>query len=519
MSVSQSSAATIALDAVSADPLVALVDAQRIAGQHVASGHQLSQRGQFVEAEVHYRKALALAPDHALAHSNLGWTRQMQGDNDGALAGYQQALQIDPHLRIARRNLAMLLVRLGRRDESLHLWHEELLDGPEGLAWMQNLVSTAMQALDLTLAGEYATILAALRRATPWYPQRRDDSMVPLPVQAPDVFLTIPKLRHDIEQFEYLQRQGVLGDEFTAIIEDYQRVIASLEPRGPDARTPLDAEAQRSIGHVYNRIVHIRHTPRVQQVFSDKWDPKAIESQYLDKPLGLVVVDDFLSDEALESLRLFCHESTVWSGNRYGHGRLGAFFHDGFNCPLLLQIAEELRQALPRVIVDRYPLRQLWGFKNGEYLPAGSTTHADFAAVNVNFWITPEEANLDDKSGGLIVYDVDAPLSWDFATYNGRPEVIKAFLQQQNARAITIPYRQNRAIIFNSDLFHASAGLRFRPGYENRRVNITMLYGDRESDVHHRNLAGQDPMGGPDGRPAAWRSAAFSRARTRPGGA
>ena len=49
-----------------------------------------------------------------------------------------------------------------------------------------------------------------------------------------------------------------------------------------------------------------------------------------------------LSSEALESLRLFCLESTVWTGNRYAHGRLGAFFQDGFNCPLLLQIAEEL---------------------------------------------------------------------------------------------------------------------------------------------------------------------------------
>jgi hypothetical protein len=32
-----------------------------------------------------------------------------------------------------------------------------------------------------------------------------------------------------------------------------------------------------------------------------------------------------------------------------------------------------------------------------------------FAAVNVNFWITPDDANLDEKSRGLVVYDVDAP--------------------------------------------------------------------------------------------------------------
>jgi len=342
---------------------------------------------------------------------------------------------------------------------------------------MQDLVSTAMRARDLTLAGEYATILTALRWGSPWYPRLRDGSVVPVPVQPPDVFLTIPKLIHDIEQFEYLQRHGVLGSEFTPIIKEYERVIDRLVPRGTNVRVPLDPEEHRPIRHVYNRIVHIRRTSRVPRALSGKWDPAAVESQYLDKPPGLVVVDDFLSGEALQNVRLFCLESTVWSANRYAHGRLGAFFHDGFNCPLLLQIAEELRQALPRVIGDRFPLRQLWGFKNGQSLPADSTNHADFAAVNVNFWITPNEANLDDTSGGLVVYDIDAPLSWDFNTYNGRTDFIKPFLRRRDAGSVTIPYRQNRAIIFNSDLFHATAGLRFRPGYENRRVNVTCFTG------------------------------------------
>jgi len=491
---------------IAAEPQAAWQD-----GIHVPAGMTKLRRDSSVEAEGCYRKAIEMDPYDPIAHNNLGWTRQMQGDCDGAVANYQRALQLDPRLRIARRNLATLLVRLGRRDESFHLWHQEMLaDSSEGLSWIQELVSTAMRARDLTLAGEYAALLAQLRWGSPWYPPRRHDPLLTIPVRPPDVFLSIPKLIHDIEQFEYLQSHGVLGEEFTAIIKEYQRVIERLAPRGIDIRAQLEPEERRAIGHVYNRIVHIRRTPRVKRALSAKWDAAAVESQYLNKPPGLVVVDDFLSKEALQEVRLFCLESTVWSANRYAHGRLGAFIHDGFNCPLLLQIAEELREALPRVI-DRYPLRQLWGFKNGQFLPGDSTNHADFAAVNVNFWITPDDANLDETSGGLIVYDIDAPLSWNFATYNGRSDVIKPFLQRQEARPITIPYRQNRAIIFNSDLFHATAALRFRPGYENRRVNITMLYGDREHDVHHPRLSQQDATGWPE----AWRSAAFSRTRAR----
>lgn len=518
MNVHQSGAATIDTHAISTDGFAAAMDEPREAARLVELGHQLTHARRFVEAEASCRRAIALCPNHPMAHNNLGWVRQMRGDTDGAIDSYRRALRLDSSLRLARRNLALLLVRLGRCEESLCLWYSELLTGSEGVAWITGVVTTAMQDQDLTLAGEYAAILAKLRWASPWYPQRSDDSTLTLPVQAPEVFLTIPKLRHDIEQFEYLQSQDKLGDEFTPIIQDYQRVVDRLAPRGINVRVPLEHEDQQTIGKTYNRIVHVRHTPRVERVFSGKWDANTVENQYLDRPLGLVIVDDFLSEEALESVRLFCLESTVWTGNRYANGRFGAFFHDGFNCPLLLQIAEELRQALPRIIIDRYPLRQLWGFKNGEYLPPDSTVHADFAAVNVNFWITPEEANLDQKSGGLVVYDVEAPLSWDFAKYNGRQDLIKSFLQQQQARAIEIPYRQNRAIIFDSDLFHASAGLQFRPGYENRRINITMLYGDRESDVHHPNLARQDSPVSLNGMSNGWRSNAFCRKRTRRGG-
>jgi hypothetical protein len=52
---------------------------------------------------------------------------------------------------------------------------------------------------------------------------------------------------------------------------------------------------------------------------------------------------------------------------------------------------------------------------------------------------------------------------------------------ETGARAINVPHRQNRVVIFNPDLFHATAPLTFRDGYENRRINITMLYGRRGS--------------------------------------
>jgi hypothetical protein len=43
-----------------------------------------------------------------------------------------------------------------------------------------------------------------------------------------------------------------------------------------------------------------------------------------------------------------------------------------------------------------------------------------------------------------------------------------------------MPYRANRAVIFDSDLFHQTDAIRFKPGYTDRRINVTLLYGDRD---------------------------------------
>ena len=106
--------------------------------------------------------------------------------------------------------------------------------------------------------------------------------------------------------------------------------------------------------------------------------------------------------------------------------------------------------------------------------------HADFAAVNVNFWITPETANMNPESGGLVVYDAEAPLDWDFRTYNTNQRRIREFLDEHDSGKTVVPYRENRIVLFNSNLFHETDTIEFKQGYENRRINITMLFGDRK---------------------------------------
>jgi hypothetical protein len=243
---------------------------------------------------------------------------------------------------------------------------------------------------------------------------------------------------------------------------------------------PLDL--RREIGATYNRLWHVAEASEIPGgAVNPGLDRAAVEKDYAGRTPGITWIDGLLTPEALQSLRRFCLESTVWFECSYPQGYLGAFVDDGFVCPLLLQIGRELCGKFPGIF-GSHTLRKVWAFKYGDNVD-GIAPHADFAAINVNFWITPDEANLDPDSGGLMVWDKEAPPEWDFATYNRSQPAMGEFLRASGAKAYTVPYRCNRAVIFNSDLIHRTDDIHFRPGYENRRINVTFLYGVREGKL------------------------------------
>ncbi|CAN0500190.1 unnamed protein product, partial [Ectocarpus sp. 8 AP-2014] len=72
--------------------------------------------------------------------------------------------------------------------------------------------------------------------------------------------------------------------------------------------------------------------------------------------------------------------------------------------PWLVQIAHELQERLPQVL-EGMTLSNLWAYKfDSDTSMDGIATHSDHATVNLNFWVTPDDANLDPSSGGLVVY-------------------------------------------------------------------------------------------------------------------
>ncbi len=298
------------------------------------------------------------------------------------------------------------------------------------------------------------------------------------PIQETILFRS--RLKHDAEQTRLLIERGRLDASHRSYVDALERLEITLAAAYPTRnRCPVDPAALTAIAPSFNQFLYRAPCERMADgALNPQLDVQAVEARYLGHRPEVTFIDQLLKPEALAALRTFCLESTIWKKD-YENGYLGAFLGDGFATPLLLQIAEELRHAFPGIFKG-HRLTQAWAFKQ-DSARRGLSIHADAAAVNVNFWITPNEANLNPEKGGLVVYDKEAPADWNFAAYNSeqnKPKILE-WLTQVGAQTIRVPYRANRAVVFNSDLFHETDDVTFRDDYLSRRINITLLYGYR----------------------------------------
>jgi tetratricopeptide (TPR) repeat protein len=430
-------------------------------------GNVYRQQRQWEKAITAYEDARKLKPQSADLLNNLGVVYKEKGDTAQALAHYQQATKLSPQHAEAHHNMGVVLKDLEKLEEAAHAFQEALNLKPN--------YANAHYHLGLVLLWQKRTADALVCF------HRSADLTYNLGLGIAPPFVTKARLKHDTEQLDYLSAH-VPSIPFP---QDYLDTLKTTYARGSQETADsifvtLTPQEQTSLAPSFHKLLYIRPTDCVaRQAINPDLDVAAIEAQYGSTQPEAMFVDDLLTQEALTELRAICLESTIWKRD-YHNGYIGTFLANGFACPLLLQIAEELRRGFPHIF-QQHQLVQAWAFKHDSAL-RGLNMHADAAAVNVNFWITPDTANLNSENGGLVVWDKEAPDAWDFAEYNSDKNThkIQEFLEQSGAKPITISHKQNRAVIFNSNLFHETDIIDFQDNYESRRINVTLLYGHRQ---------------------------------------
>ncbi len=429
------------------------------------------QAGRLAEAEAGYKAVLKIAPDYAGVLHNIGVVCAEIARPREAIGYFDRAIAAEPGYASAYFNKANALRALGQTGAALKMYHHTVSLEPGhyeahlALGYLWHEKGRRDRSLD-----HFARTFE-LRRG-------EDRSGI---ADFSLTHATPAKLRHDSGQFHHIAKYHRDGPRFDLLARTYGAVAARLGDGSDDhGIVPLSDDQLTELGDSYNTPYHVIDAPELLSgALNPALDFAALSQRYGDATPGLVWFDDFLTPKALGFLQRFLLESTIWYDFSHIGGCLAAYLEDGLACPLILQIADELRTGFPGIFKHQ-PLAQIWAFK-GIDQGRGIDVHADDGAMSVNFWVTADGANADPNRGGLIIHGKEPLPDWQISDYNADVASIRSHLGNDEKGRIVIPYRENRAVLFESRLFHESDAVDFQSGYENHRINITMLFGQKPS--------------------------------------
>lgn len=442
----------------------------------------------------------------------LGFSCQRLYRSDLSLSCYQAGLQLWPQHQQLRKAYLKLLNFGGAYQQAIEALNGELRQEPrvlelhllraqaakglglhrQVLQELERLKQVFQQPLEhakilfqagqvWTELGEAAPAVEAYRAFSrlPYLPNDKERSR-----QYHKLFVE-SKLQHDLEQVRYLLDVAALDAPQHSRASQLEGELAALQQDlAPLPHTEeLDTALQRRWESLSLRHLYIPQWKPPPAPWVNPELPFAeLEARYFAQTPRVLVFDHFLRQEVVDWLREYCLQGTFWHDYWRNPGYVGSYEKDGFYCELLFGIARELQERFPRLI-GPHRLRNIWAYKYNNRMRSGVHPHVDPAAVNVNFWLTPDRANLQPERGGLIVFPAKIPpFACDEETdrFNHDPQQVMALMEQSQAQAIRIPYRQNRVIFFDSALFHKSDDLHFDRGYTQRRLNLAYIFGERE---------------------------------------
>jgi Tfp pilus assembly protein PilF len=263
-------------------------------------------------------EAFKIKPDVAEAHNGLGNALVQLGKLDAAVTSFERAIVLRPDFAEAHNNLGWTLCKQGKFEEAEAACRRAVAIAPNYAEAHARLGKILWDSHRVKEAFESYTRSAELDYGAPVRNMPNNESVRP------------HKSRHDQEQQAYLTSIGIRD-------------------------------------HGTNDIFHLADGGQLAEPAVNPGANSLVSEQWRRSSPKIVVIDNFLTNNALDRLRRFCWGSTVWR-NVYDDGYLGALVKFGFACPLLAQIADELPRQYPAVFAS-HPLTQLWAFKYDSQLP------------------------------------------------------------------------------------------------------------------------------------------------------
>ncbi|MBF0359334.1 MAG: tetratricopeptide repeat protein [Magnetococcales bacterium] len=141
-------------------PDIGIKSSLNSAEEFLQQGISYHQTGQLDAAIQCYRKTLELNPEHAVAHSNMGFALQTTGELEQAVSSYQKAITFKPDYAEAYYNLGVALNEQGKLELAVASYNQAITIKPDYVKAYNNLVNilTKLKGVDEGLHLLQATV-------------------------------------------------------------------------------------------------------------------------------------------------------------------------------------------------------------------------------------------------------------------------------------------------------------------------------------------------------------------------
>lgn len=289
-----------------------------------------------------------------------------------------------------------------------------------------------------------------------------------------DWYTTLRKLRHDAEMFTWLEDDGKVTAEVKKL---WRGIYQSARPQHvdkPDKVFEVNFQEQTDDRQMWqrsnNKAVYIDPSGREVPKRTVRAKPAAfrgLEESFHAEPAdggGRAVIDRLLADKALRQLKRFLQASTFYFYPRAG-GHLLALLEDGLASPLLAQVADGLRQAMPSLL-GPLPLTgaSVWKADNSPLVsgviggPELAKRSAD-SAVSALIWMVPASALNGSAVGALEIRHRSASD------------------EDSDSTVATIKYAANRAVLWAPHVEAVWKGPGWNPGFLQRGIHLLLNFG------------------------------------------
>jgi protein O-GlcNAc transferase len=224
-----------------------------VAEAHNDLGVVLGARGRLAEAAAAFARAAALRPDYAEAHNNLGAALRRLGKIEEAVAHYERVAALAPDSAGAHNNLANALMELGRLDAAIAHYDRALALAPDFAPAHYN------RGAALRGRSRFAEAAASFERALAIQPGFFAAKFAACMARLPIVYLDEPEIAQRRAEYEAGLRALREDVERAARPGDFADMVGAHQPFYLAYQGRNDRELQAIYGAIVCRIMAARY--------------------------------------------------------------------------------------------------------------------------------------------------------------------------------------------------------------------------------------------------------------------